>query len=103
MKFSEHWLREWVNPGKTTEELAAEAPGETLPEDTTEAQEDLLLDTTGLDLLTDLDTTQVFDDQEMKTEGSNSKSPCDIVEASNAPSLAADIPPTCASADRIER
>jgi SecD/SecF fusion protein len=33
-------------------------------EGTQAADQDLLLDTTGLDLLTDLDTTQVFDDQE---------------------------------------
>ena len=39
----------------TEEEITGEAPV---------AEDDLLLDTTGLDLLTDLDTTQVFDDQE---------------------------------------
>ena len=46
-----------VEPG---DDLLSEEPAEeaVVPED------DLLLDTTGLDLLTDLDTTQVFDDQE---------------------------------------
>jgi SecD/SecF fusion protein len=46
------------------EEAAVEETGESLLEETPADQEDLLLDTTGLDLLTDLDTTQVFDDQE---------------------------------------
>jgi len=38
--------------------------GEVVAEEVLVAEDDLLLDTTGLDLLTDLDTTQVFDDQE---------------------------------------
>jgi len=54
-----------------TEELADVESGEAtveeeaqLEEDLLAAEDDLLLDTSGLDLLTDLDTTQVFDDQE---------------------------------------
>ena len=53
------------------EEPAVEEPGEAveeagdlLAEDAPVVEDDLLLDTSGLDLLTDLDTTQVFDDQE---------------------------------------
>jgi SecD/SecF fusion protein len=46
------------------EEPATEEAEESLLAETPPEQEDLLLDTTGLDLLTDLDTTQVFDDQE---------------------------------------
>jgi SecD/SecF fusion protein len=51
-----------------TESLEAERPAaetaDTVVEGETAPQQDLLLDTTGLDLLTNLDTTQVFDDQE---------------------------------------
>jgi SecD/SecF fusion protein len=46
------------------EEPAGEETGESLLEEAPAAEDDLLLDTSGLDLLTDLDTTQVFDDQE---------------------------------------
>jgi len=45
---------------ETGEDLLVEAPAE----EAAVVEDDLLLDTTGLDLLTDLDTTQVFDDQE---------------------------------------
>lgn len=49
---------------EAAEELAVEETGESLLAETPVEQEDLLLDTTGLDLLTDLDTTQIYDDQE---------------------------------------
>jgi len=45
-------------------ETVAEETGDLLAEDAPLVEDDLLLDTSGLDLLTDLDTTQVFDDQE---------------------------------------
>ena len=45
-------------------ETVAEETGDLLAEDTPLVEDELLLDTSGLDLLTDLDTTQVFDDQE---------------------------------------
>ncbi|RLD59566.1 MAG: protein translocase subunit SecDF [Bacteroidetes bacterium] len=48
-----------VEAGEATIEEEAQAE-----EDLLAAEDDLLLDTLGLDLLTDLDTTQVFDDQE---------------------------------------
>ena len=56
----------------TTEEAAVDETGETVAEETGDllaedvplVEDELLLDTSGLDLLTDLDTTQVFDDQE---------------------------------------
>ena len=55
----------------TTEEAVVDESGETaeetgdlLAEDAPLVEDELLLDTSGLDLLTDLDTTQVFDDQE---------------------------------------
>ena len=47
-----------------TDETVAEETGDLLAEDALLVEDDLLLDTLGLDLLTDLDTTQVFDDQE---------------------------------------
>jgi len=52
-----------------TEEVVEEgaaivAEEDAVEEDLLAPEEDLLLDTVGLDLLTDLDTTQVFDDQE---------------------------------------
>jgi SecD/SecF fusion protein len=46
------------------EEPVTEDTEDTLLGETPIEQEDLLLDTTGLDLLTDLDSTEVFDDQE---------------------------------------
>jgi len=48
-----------VESGQATVEEEAQ-----FEEDLLLAEDDLLLDTAGLDLLTDLDTTQVFDDQE---------------------------------------
>ncbi|MCK4989789.1 MAG: protein translocase subunit SecDF, partial [Bacteroidales bacterium] len=45
-------------------ETVAEETGDLLAEDAPLVEDELLLDTSGLDLLTDLDTTQVFDDQE---------------------------------------
>jgi len=63
--------------GGTEEDVVAEE-GETVAEETGDlltedlpAEEDLLLDTSGLDLLTDLDTTQVFDDQEAQFYSEN--------------------------------
>jgi len=47
-----------------TSETVAEETGDLLAEDAPLVEDELLLDTSGLDLLTDLDTTQVFDDQE---------------------------------------
>ena len=47
-----------------SDETVAEETGDLLAEDAPLVEDELLLDTSGLDLLTDLDTTQVFDDQE---------------------------------------
>jgi len=50
--------------GEAVEEPGTDETEESLLGETPTEQEDLLLDTTGLDLLTDLDSTEVFDDQE---------------------------------------
>ena len=64
-------LAEIIRTEGMTEEVADVESGEAaveeeaqVEEDLLLAEDDLLLDTAGLDLLTDLDTTQVFDDQE---------------------------------------
>jgi SecD/SecF fusion protein len=64
-------LAEILRTEGMTEEVADVESGEATVEEEAQAEEDLLLaeddlllDTAGLDLLTDLDTTQVFDDQE---------------------------------------
>jgi len=60
-------LADILRADEETEELAEEPALEETPVE----QEDLLLDTTGLDLLTDLDSTQVFDDQEAQFYSEN--------------------------------
>jgi len=71
-------LADIIRAEGATEELVDVESGEAtveedaqLEEDLLAAEDDLLLDTAGLDLLTDLDSTQVFDDQEAQFYAEN--------------------------------
>jgi len=64
-------IRADEQPAVEAEEAVVEEEGESLLDEAPVAQDDLLLDTSGLDLLSDLDTTQIFDDQEAQFYSEN--------------------------------